>query len=805
MSRSLGVPYKVWKALMDKGDKLSNYMPYMTYDDETMTFQMVDGSIATIIEFFPLLAGGLDDALTQNIATILENLFTYPVPADTTYQFIVFGSRNVEDLIELWASRKKGEIGEKFARNRVSFYKKRELFKDDPFKPMRLRYFFTIRTFDTLGKVPTREDLLKFTHLREALLTTLNSAGLYPYVMDLKGFLDLMTELLNGQVETFYYNPNFPIREQILHKSLDIFPEYMKLGERYVSVITTKLPPDHPDMRAPITGDPFDDQKRITTPFLLTVTFWIPDQEKFKGQISQKQKILTLQSAGPMGLLFPKTRIQAEELNFALTLAEKGQTFVKSFLTYIVFGKDEKECKEAENKVLALLKLCGYIPQLEDAIKGTVFLKALPMGFEPQIARFLQRGKTVLSATAPHLCPILGDWRGTRNPVMLYFSRKGEIITLDLFDSPGNYNCVVSASSGSGKSFFVNDILLNYYTEGAHCFIIDIGGSYYKLCQMLDGEYIEFTEEEKKVINPFEFVRIENGVINEEDLGFVVPLISKMASGEGRLTRVQEGILEENIVELLKDRGTDATISDLYDHLLGKRSKEETELAKMLYAYAYGKYASYFNGKTTLDYRKNFSVLELQGIRGKKELVSVILLVLLFNINRHIERAPRGQRKLVVIDEAWDLLQDPYSAKFIENAYRIYRKYGASAISITQNISDLYVNDSGRAVADNSDFFFLLRQKPEAVYNLIHSGKLLLNDAFYKLLISLRVAKGRYSEIFFYTPLGKGVGRFIPDPFSYWMFTTNPDDLQRINEYVRQGYDVVSAVERIVISQIAEQ
>lgn len=794
---SLGVPWKVWRALMDKGDRLSNYLPYLTYHERTQSFMMADGSIASIVEFYPLLAGGLDDATTHNVATILENLFTYPVPPDTAYQFIVFGSQNVEHVIETWASRKQGELGRKFAESRKAFYKKKELFKDDSFKPLIYRYFFTVRTFDTLGKVPSEDDFSRFSHLRESLITTLNSAGLYPYVMDLKGFLDLMTELLNGEVETFYYNPNYPIREQILHKSLDIYPDFMKLGNRYMSVITTKLPPEKPDMRLPITGDVFNDQRRLTVPFLLTVNFHIPDQEKFKGQIANKQKILALQSAGPMGVLFPRTRIQAEELNFALTLAEKGQTFVRTYLTYTVFGKDEKECKEAENKVLALLKLCGYIPQLEDAIKGTVFLKSLPMAYEPYISRYLQRGKTVLSSNAPHLLPILGDWKGTGTPVLMHFSRKGEPIMIDLFDSPGNYNVVVSAASGSGKSFFVNDILLNYYTEGAHCFIIDIGGSYKKLCEMLDGEYIEFTEEEKKVINPFEFVRIENGAVNEEDLGFVAPLISKMASGEGRLTRVQEGILEENIVEVLKDKGNDASISDLYDHLLEKKGREELELAKMLYAYAYGKFASYFNGKTTLDFHKNFSVLEMQGIRGKKELVSVILLVLLFNINKHIERAPRGQRKLVVIDEAWDLLQDPYSAKFIENAYRIYRKYGASAISITQNISDLYMNESGRAVADNSDFFFLLRQKPEAVYQLVHSGKLLLNEAYYQLLISLKVVRGRYSEVFFYTPLGKGVGRFIPDPFSYWLFTTNPDDLQKINNLVSKGYSLVGAVETL--------
>ena len=785
------VSLKLWKALSDKGEKLSKFLPYLAYHEGTRTFLMVDQSLASIIEFEPLPAGGIDEITINNIASILENIFTYPVPPDTALQFIVYASPNVEPLIEKWASLKRGELGKTLAGIRKEFIlsRKEGFFKDSPYRPLRYRYFFTLRVF--YKKVPDEDEIMKFAHLREAFFTTLGSLELKPKILELKDFLSLITEILNGVPVEFSYNPKYPIRNQIVYTSLHVEKHSMTLGDRYLSVITSKLPPDNPDMRAPITGDIFNDQRRITYPFLLTVNFHIPDQEKIKASISQKQKIQTMQATGPLALFFPKVKQAAEELYYALDRAERGETFIKTYLTYVTFTKSIREAKEAENKVLTLLKLCNYVPQVETSVKATVFLKALPMAYEPYISRFLQRGKTVLSSNCPHLVPIVGDWKGTKTPAEIVFSRRGEIMYIDLFDSPGNYNCVVSAASGSGKSFFVNDLIINYLAMGGRVFVLDVGGSYEKLCENLNGEYIEFTYEKWPILNPFSSLKVEDGKIDEEDLGFVTPLIAKMAAGEERLSKVQEGELEEMIVKTVEKFGTDATISNLYDILVEHGHKD---LAKMIYSYAKGKYARLFNAPATIHFDKDFVVLEMQGIRGKKDLVSVVLLMVLFHINKIITTTPRGQRKLVVIDEAWDLLSDPYSAKFIENAYRIYRKYGAAAISITQNLADLYMNESGRAVADNADFYFLLRQKPESITQLMESKKLILNEAYRDLLLSLRKVTGKYSEIFFYTPLGKGVGRFIPDPFTYWLFTTDPNDLQKIKELKQKGYSTTEAI-----------
>lgn len=788
----MAVSLRLWQALTDRGERLSKFLPYLAYHEQTETFLMVDGSIASIVEFEPLPAGGIGDTEAENIAQILSNIFTFQLPDDTALQFIVMASTHTDPLLNEWKERKITDFGKTLADRRIKHLK-------DNVELLRYRYFFTLRVF--LDKIPEEHDLLNFSHIREALITTLGAVDLQPRVLTLKEFLPVITELLNNAPVDIPYNPKYPIRDQIVFKPLHIEKEYMTVGNKYVSVITSKLPPERPDLRAPLTGDVFNAGRRIEYPFLLTVNFHIPNQEKFKAKIAQKQKVATAQASGPLALFFPKIRQMGEELYYTLDRAEKGEHFIRTYLTFITFTNSIKESRQAESKVLTILKQSGYIPQVESSIKATVFLKALPMAYETKdIEKFLMRGRTILSNEAPHLTPILGEWKGTKTPVLLYVSRKGEILTLDLFDSPGNYNAVVAAASGSGKSFFVNDIITNYLAEGGKAFVIDVGHSYRKLCELLGGEYVEFQEDKNIVLNPFTEARAqgkdENGyIINDDDLNFITLLSAKMAKGQDKLYQDEIGALEDAIMEAFRRKAQDADFKLVAEIL---KEKGEERLYKRILPYSIGRFSKYFNGKANIRFKKNFVVLELEALRSKKDLQGVVLLLILFHINKDIEKGDRSQRKLIVIDEAWDLLSDPFSAKFIENGYRVYRKYGAGAISITQSLRDLYQNEAGKAVADNADFYFLLRQKAESITELVESKKLLLNEAYFKLLTSLKTIPGRYSEIFFYTPLGKGVGRFMPDPFTYWLFTTKPNERAEIRRRAKEkGISIIEAVREL--------
>jgi conjugal transfer ATP-binding protein TraC len=366
---------------------------------------------------------------------------------------------------------------------------------------------------------------------------------------------------------------------------------------------------------------------------------------------------------------------------------------------------------------------------------------------------------------------------------------------LDLFDSPGNYNAVVAAASGSGKSFLVNELCLSYLAAGGRVWVIDIGRSYQKLCRLLQGDFIEFKPEAPPCLNPFSRVRDLDG--EESDLDLLIPIIGQMASPSRPLTDLERSFIEKGIRQAYGRFAAATTVTAVAEELRQLGDSRASDLATMLYPYTRkGRYGRFFEGEMSLQSKNPFVVLELEELRGKGDLRSVVLLLLIYYIQTEMYSGERSQKKLVIIDEAWDLLGEGNTAKFIEHGYRRFRKYNGGITTVTQGINDLARTDAGRAALDNSDFLFLLRQKAESLMALKETGRLLMDEALFEYLSTLHTVPGRYSEVYVRTPLGAGIGRLVVDRFTQLVYTTNPVEYARVEEYQRQGLGLVEAIER---------
>jgi hypothetical protein len=120
------------------------------------------------------------------------------------------------------------------------------------------------------------------------------------------------------------------------------------------------------------------------------------------------------------------------------------------------------------------------------------FLNCLPFGAERGAIADLKRYRTLATRHAIPLLPLFGDWAGTGTPTLNFVSRNGEHMAVSLFDTTGNYNLCIAAESGKGKSFLTNEIIVSYLTEGAQIWTIDVGRSYEKLCEVLEGDFVKF-------------------------------------------------------------------------------------------------------------------------------------------------------------------------------------------------------------------------------------------------------------------------------------------------------------------------
>jgi conjugal transfer ATP-binding protein TraC len=402
------------------------------------------------------------------------------------------------------------------------------------------------------------------------------------------------------------------------------------------------------------------------------------------------------------------------------------------------------------------------------------------------------------SQNAASLTPIESDFYGTRTPTLLLFSRRGQAGYYDLFDNGGNYNACIAGASGSGKSVFTNEFAVSIVSTGGKVRIIDVGRSYQNTCQKLGGQFIEFSRNTTLSLNPFS--KITN---IKEELEILSPLFGQMVSPSKDLDDWEKQTLERTIEEVFVVHGTKTTIDDIASALKAHEDIRGRDLGTQLFSYtSVGRRGKFFMGENNCDFNNPLVLLELEELKSDPDLQKVILLLILYNIGQEVYFSDRNSRIVVIIDEAWSLLGDGPAAKFIETAYRRFRKYGGAIITVTQGINDFYKSAATRACFENSDWMFLLAQKPESINALKESGRVDLSPAEFNMLSTVHTISGQYSEIFVSCKdLGRSIGRMYIDPFSYWLYTTNPREHALREAFLALNLPLDNAIEACIGSK----
>ena len=405
--------------------------------------------------------------------------------------------------------------------------------------------------------------------------------------------------------------------------------------------------------------------------------------------------------------------------------------------------------------------------------------------------------KTLMNAVS--LSPLIGEWAGLGSPVVSLFGRNGQAMGIDLFANPsGNYNAAVVGTSGSGKSYFINEIVRNYLGAGAQMWVIDVGRSYQKFCQFIGGQYIEFNTESNIVINPFDMV-----VDFHDELNMLKLMFSMMISPTEGLGDYAMSGLEKAISQVWAQKGRNAIIDDLQEELLhfrnsrGELDIEINRLGEQIYPFtSKGVHGRWFNSATTLEFEHDLVILELEELKTKPDLQQVIMRFILYRITQAMYLS-RKRKKGVIIDEAWDILAGGSSAaKFIEEGYRRARKYWGFFLTGTQGISDYLRSPAALAALENSDWIFLLRGKEESITAL--EQKVSLTSSMKSKIRSLNTEAGQYSDIFVYSPVGHGIGRLVSDPFNSLLSSSKGEDFEAIRNKQLGGLTISQAIEAVL-------
>lgn len=306
------------------------------------------------------------------------------------------------------------------------------------------------------------------------------------------------------------------------------------------------------------------------------------------------------------------------------------------------------------------------------------------------------------------------------------------LVIFDRF-SLENANMVVFAKSGAGKSFAVKLEALRSMMLGSDILIIDPENEYQKLCDAVGGSYIRLSLSSDTRINPFDLPKVidseEAGDALRANLITLHGLLRLMLGGTqvtaqgvpmAALTPAEEADLDQALIDTyaragitsdpLTHAGQPPTISDLYDTLLHMGSTGP-QLAQRLRKYTSGTFAGIFSQQSNIDINNNMVVFNIRDL--EEELRPVAMYIVL----SHIWNITRSQQKkrMLVVDEAWQLMKYDDSANFLFSLAKRARKYALGLTTITQDVEDFMGSKMGRAIVANSSMQLLLKQSSSAV------------------------------------------------------------------------------------------
>jgi hypothetical protein len=323
---------------------------------------------------------------------------------------------------------------------------------------------------------------------------------------------------------------------------------------------------------------------------------------------------------------------------------------------------------------------------------------------------------TSLATTFPFVSSDLSDDKGIMFGINQH---NGSLVIFDRFGMP-NYNSVVFATAGAGKSYMIKLEALRSLIMGTEVIVIDPENEYKLLAEAVGGQYIAFGYGEDSKINPFDLSLVsEEGenALNAKILG--LHKLFKIMIGE--MDPIEESILDRAVMDAYKMKGISPDpetqtkepplIEDLYKSLIGMEEEKAKNLAARLEKYIKGSFAGIFNQKTTVSLNNKFVVF---GIRNLEESLRPVAMHIILDYIWTIVKKELKKR-ILVVDEAWYMMQYPDSAAFLRGIVKRGRKYYLGVTTITQDVDDFLQTPYGKEIVTNSSIQILLKQHSAAI------------------------------------------------------------------------------------------
>lgn len=284
------------------------------------------------------------------------------------------------------------------------------------------------------------------------------------------------------------------------------------------------------------------------------------------------------------------------------------------------------------------------------------------------------------------------------------------LVILDRF-SLNNANSIVFAQSGSGKSYATKVEILRQLMQGTNVIVIDPEREYKRLSESVNGTYIKLSAKSMEKINPFDLATTKHTKSDlSEHTQDLMEIISLMAEG---LSAGEKAALDKAIL-VIYEKALDESplLLDLYSelHELG-----QIKLCQRLEKYITGSLSEVFNSQTNIRLDNRLIIFDIKDL--PESLRQIMMMIISNFVGNQVKTKP--EKRLLVIDEGWLLLEHEESARFVAGLVRRARKYYLGVSIISQQANDFLKSDYGRAIASQSSLRILMRQDTTTIKNVV--------------------------------------------------------------------------------------
>jgi len=529
-----------------------------------------------------------------------------------------------------------------------------------------------------------------------------------------------------AEVEQAFLKGVSTLRDLIAPSSIEIHSSYFRLGTKYGRTLYIYGYP-----RQIYTGWL---SSLINIDEVIDVSMYVYPVDSQVILNNLRKKVTQLEASTSIANEKGKTRDPALEaaINDAEELRDQIQLGAEKFFRfglYVTLWADSMdELNFVQNKLETLFGQQMVFSKVASSQQEQGLNSTIPqMSDQLQIRRNMNTG--AISTSFPFTSADLTDNSGILYGINMH---NNGLVIFDRFKLE-NANMVVFAKSGAGKSFTVKLEALRSMMLGTEVIIIDPENEYQKLAEAVGGSYVRLSLNSSVRINPFDLPRVIDSDEADDALRanlvtlhglFRLMLGGTQVAANGTsmstLTPVEEADLDQALIDTyarvgitsdpLTHNSPPPTISDLYDTLL-HMGGSGPQLAQRLRKYTTGTFAGIFSQQSNIDINNPMVVFSIRDLEDELRPVAMyIVLSHIWNITRTDQK-----KRMLIVDEAWQLMKYDDSANFLFSLAKRARKYFLGLTTISQDVEDFMASKMGRAIVASSSMQLLLKQSPTAV------------------------------------------------------------------------------------------